>query len=348
MADLGADVIKVEPPRGDPARRTGPFYKDIPDRENSLYWMSYNANKKGMTLNIERKEGQEIFKRLVLDAHFVIESFSPGYMDNLGLGYSALSNINKQIIVISITPFGQTGPYRDYKASDIGCTAASGFMYLVGDRDRAPLRIGLPQSYQHASVHALLGGLIAHHYRMTNGIGQHVDVSIQESVSFLTYDASVYWFLYHSLMERDGSRRLRGSGLMRRNLWRCKDGYVLYVLLTGAHGAKSNRAMVEWMESEGMVASPLKETDFATFDYDKLTQEDLDKLEEPIGKFLLKHSQVELYKGAMKRHILLYPVSTAKTLLEDSQLRSRNYWVKTKHPLLGDEVTYPGSFARFS
>jgi len=348
MADLGAEVIKIESPGGDPARRIGPFYKDMPDRENSLHWMSYNANKKGITLNIESKDGQELFKRLVVDAHFVIESFSPGYMDSLGLGYSALSDINKQIIMVSITPFGQTGPYRDYKASDIGCMAASGFMYLIGDRDRAPLRIGFPQSYQHASVHAFLGALIAHHYRATSGRGQHVDVSIQESVSWITYDAPVYWFMYHSLMERDGSRRLRGSGFMRRNLWRCKDGHVLYVLLAGTHGMESNKSMVKWMESEGLVSSPLKETDFANFNYDNLTQAELDEMEEPIGRFLLKHSQSELYEGALKRHILLYPVSTVKTLLEDSQLRFRNYWVETKHPRLGGEVAYPGSFAKFS
>ncbi|MFC1948616.1 CoA transferase [Chloroflexota bacterium] len=138
LADLGADVIKIERPGGDPARNIGPFYHDEPDPEKSLYWFAYNTSKRGITLDIETTDGKEIFKQLVKNADFIIESFPPGYLDSIGLGYSALEKIKPDIILISITPFGQTGPYKDYKTSDIVAWAMGGEMAPFGDPDRPP------------------------------------------------------------------------------------------------------------------------------------------------------------------------------------------------------------------
>src|SRR4030042_742233 len=140
LADMGADVIKIERPGGDPARRIGPFYHDDPDSEKSLYWFAYNTNKRGITLNIETADGQEIFKKLVKTVDFVIESSKPGYMSSLGLGYSDLEKINPKVIMVSITPFGQSGPYveQDYKVDDMIVWAFSGFMFPNGDPDRPP------------------------------------------------------------------------------------------------------------------------------------------------------------------------------------------------------------------
>ena len=118
LGDLGADVIKIEKPGGDPGRSIGPFFHDIPDPEKSLYWFSFNTNKRGITLDIETVDGQEIFKRLVRDADIVIESFDPGYMDKIGLGSPVLNQVNPRMIMTSITGFGQTGPYKDFKAPD--------------------------------------------------------------------------------------------------------------------------------------------------------------------------------------------------------------------------------------
>jgi crotonobetainyl-CoA:carnitine CoA-transferase CaiB-like acyl-CoA transferase len=165
LGDLGADVIKIEKPGGDPARDIGPFYHDIPDPEKSLFWFAFNANKRGITLDIENPDGQEIFKQLVKSADFAIESFPPGYMDSLGLGYLALSEINPKIILTSITPFGQTGPYKDYKASDLIAMAMGGQMYLCGDPDRPPVRVSFPQAYCHAGAQGAMGTMIAHIHR---------------------------------------------------------------------------------------------------------------------------------------------------------------------------------------
>ena len=130
LADMGADVIKVEKPGGDLARRIGPFYHDDPNPEKSLYWFAYNTNKRGITLDIETSDGQDIFKQLVKTADFVIESFDPGYMSSLGLGYADLEKINPRIIMVSITPFGQSGPYveQGYKVNDMIVWALGGHM----------------------------------------------------------------------------------------------------------------------------------------------------------------------------------------------------------------------------
>jgi crotonobetainyl-CoA:carnitine CoA-transferase CaiB-like acyl-CoA transferase len=181
LADLGADVIKIERPGGDPARNIGPFYHGIPHPEKSLFWFAYNANKKSITLNIESTDGQELLKKLVAKTNIVLESFTPGYMESLGLSYEKLTSVNRQLIMVSISAFGQTGPYKDYKASDIVLVAMGGSMYLYGDSDRPPVRISFPQAYLHASADAAVASVIALYYQQVIGEGQHVDVSAQES-----------------------------------------------------------------------------------------------------------------------------------------------------------------------
>ena len=154
LADLGADVIRIEPPGGDSSRNIGPFYKDIPHPEKSLYWWAYNTSKRGITLSIETADGKEIFQRLVKTADVVVESFPPGYMDRLGLGYPALSVMNPGVVMTSITPFGQTGPYKDWKATDIVAWAMAGQAYVTGDDDRPPCQISFPHGYLAVGCHA--------------------------------------------------------------------------------------------------------------------------------------------------------------------------------------------------
>jgi crotonobetainyl-CoA:carnitine CoA-transferase CaiB-like acyl-CoA transferase len=169
LADLGVDVIKVEKPGGDASRRIGPYWHDIPDPEKSLYWYVYNSNKRGITLDIETAEGQSVFRKLVQKADFVIESFPPGYLDKIGLGYSELSKIKSNIIMASITPFGQTGPYRDYLTSDIVTMGMSGILYQTGDTDQPPLHMSLPQACMLAGADAAAGSMIAYYHREKTG-----------------------------------------------------------------------------------------------------------------------------------------------------------------------------------
>src|SRR5258706_1526137 len=179
LGDLGADVVKIERPGGDPARRLGPFFKDQPDPEKSLTWFGFNNNKRGVTLDLEKPEGQKLFARLADKADFVIESFTPGYLDKLKAGYANLSQKNPRLVWTSITPFGQSGPYSRFGASDIEIMALSGCMSLTGDPGRPPLRVTFPQSYSSTGSDDRPRALIAHHYREATGAGQQVDVSAQ-------------------------------------------------------------------------------------------------------------------------------------------------------------------------
>ena len=161
LADLGADVIQIEPPGGSPARRLGPFAGDVVDSERSLFWWAYARNKRGITLNLDHDGGRAILRRLVAPAHFVIESENPGTLAQRGCGYADLAAINPALVYVSITPFGQDGPKANYADSDLVILAAGGPLILTGDEDRAPVRVSIPQAYLHASGQAAVAALIA-------------------------------------------------------------------------------------------------------------------------------------------------------------------------------------------
>ena len=342
LADIGADVIKIEKPGGDPARRLGPFYHNVPDPEKSLLWLAYNGGKRGITLDIETADGQEIFRQLVEKADFVLESFPPGYLDDLGLGYANLSQINPRIIMTSITPYGQTGPYKDYKASDLTCLAMGGLMYICGDPDRPPVRLSVEQAYAHGSAQAAAGSLIAHHYREQSGEGQYVDVSIVESVTWTLCYTIGYWDYNKTLLGRSGSRQKRAKYTVRF-FYPCKDGYIAYRLGTGNLFGPWQIRLVEAMNEEGM-GKDLKNVDWMGIGIDEIPQQDLDYWEEAIGEYFRRHTRAELHEMALEYGINLFPVNNAGDILKYQQLHERDYWDKLEHPELGADLTYPGAF----
>jgi crotonobetainyl-CoA:carnitine CoA-transferase CaiB-like acyl-CoA transferase len=341
---LGVDVIKIEPPGGDSARNLGPFYHSTLDRERSLYWFAYNLNKRGITLNIETDEGKKLFKKLCKTADFVIESFPVGYLDKLELGYPTLNNINSRIIMTSITPFGQTGPYQDFKASDIVGMAMGGLMHTTGPSDRAPLRISFPQAYLNAGIAAAMATMVAHYYRQNTGEGQHVDTSMQASIAVIADNLIPQWQLSKLNVERMGiyfAGRTEG-GAKQRLLWQCKDGYVLFLIIGGPTGIKTNKAITEWMDSEGMAPEYMVNVNWDTFSMADQTPEFQERLEEPIAKFFMSHTKSELYKGAVERQLMLYPVSSPEDILGNVQLQSRDFWTSIEHPELKTTIRYPG------
>ena len=347
LADLGADVIKIERPSGDPSRRTGPFWADIPHPEKSLYWFAYNSNKRGITLNIESNDGREILRELVKTADFVIESFSPGFMDNLGLGYSTLSSIKKGIILTSITPFGQVGPYANHKASDIVIMAMAGMLYLTGDPDRPPVHMSLQQACLHAGADAAVGTMIAYYYREMTGEGQQVDISMQQSTAWFLANAIPLWELSGVVLKRSGAFRWTVNSTQRQ-VWRCKDGYVFFFMVGGRAGAKTFRKLVNWMDSEGMANEYLRSVDWEKLDMFNVTQDVVDQISQPIEKFFLSHTKREIAKVAVERSISICPLSSMEDLLSDAQLESRNFWVKIEHPELNTTITYPRKFVKSS
>jgi crotonobetainyl-CoA:carnitine CoA-transferase CaiB-like acyl-CoA transferase len=344
LGDLGADVIKVEKPGGDPARSIGPFYQDEEDPEKSLLWFAFNTSKRGITLDIEVPDGREAFKSLVKTADFIVESFPPGYMGKLGLGYEELEKINPGVIMISITPFGQTGPYKDYNAPDIVLWAMGGRMYSVGDADRPPLRISYhSQAYLQAGLDAAMVALLALYYRQLTGEGEFVDVSVQAAAAQPS-DSS--WDIQKRIRYRGG---VLNPGLQIRRTWRCQDGLVTWIFMPGQMGGRRrNEAFINWMDSEGMADDFLKEFDWDNLDYAEVTQETIDRLEAPTVKFFMQHTKLELLEGAVKHRILFYPQFDTTDILESVQLSARGYWVELEHPELDATITYPGAFAKFS
>ena len=341
LANLGADVIKVERPGGDVSRNIGPFYQDIPHPEKNLNWWAYNSSKRGITLDIEKPQGKEIFKKLVCRSDFVMESFPPGYIDRLKLGYQSLSEINRGLIMVSITPFGQTGPYKDYKGSDIVAVAMGGMMYMTGEPEQPPVQLGMEQSYFQGGLQGAVGAMIAHHYRQLTGEGQHVDVSLQECIQRTIYGYQAYWEFEKTDNRRHGNRAHRGAVYVHE-VWPCKDGHVVWRFFGGVWGAREWRNLVTWMDSEGM-AGTLLEGEWEEVDLFKLTQEEIDAREKVIGEFLLKHTKKELQAGAAKYDVRMNTVASMKDLLENGHVRERQYWMEVEHPELETKIIYPGN-----
>jgi crotonobetainyl-CoA:carnitine CoA-transferase CaiB-like acyl-CoA transferase len=347
LAALGADVIKVERPGGDPARRLSPFYHDVPDPEKSLYWWAFNTDKRSITLDIEKPGGQKVLKRLVETADFVIESFPPGYMDKLGLGYPNLSEVNRQIILVSISPFGQEGPYRAFKGSDLVVWALGGMLNQTGDPDRPPLQVSLPQSYIAASTYAAEGVLVALFARDRLGEGQHVDVSAMETLAFVGSESFPFWYALGHNRTRSGSRILRMGGVLVPQIYPCKDGHVNYHLQVGRPGGERNTRMAQWLEEEGLATDFIRHTDWFQLDWLDFTGESdgLTRLTTPLSQLFARYTMKELFDEAFKRHISLYPVASSEDTIKNEQLAARNFWVSLEHPEIGETITYPGAFA---
>jgi len=343
FADLGADVIKIERPGGDPARNIGPFYKDVPDPQKSLFWFAYNTGKRSITLNIESCEGQELLKSLVKGADLLVDSFPPGYMDKLGLGYQVLSELNPRLVMTSITPFGQTGPYASWKGPDIVPWAMGCYMWMTGEPGRAPLRISHPpQAYLHASAMAAVGSLMALRYRAMTGEGQHVDVSAQQCPVWMLTHTYAYWDLMKVNLGRQGGWRQFGPTRIR-TLWPCKDGYITFMFSGGLIGAKGQQRVVELMDRDGMAPDWLKEIDWEEVDALSATQEALEPITEAFGEFFKTKTKAWLLNEAVAGGIMLAPVNTVKDVAEDTQLKARDYWMDVAHPELGTTIAYPGA-----
>jgi crotonobetainyl-CoA:carnitine CoA-transferase CaiB-like acyl-CoA transferase len=346
LADLGADVIQIEPPGGSSARRIGPFYHDEAHPERSLFWWSYAANKRSITLNLSSRDGRALLKRLVPSAHFLIESFPPGHMERLGLGYDELAVINPALIVVSVTPFGQDGPYAHYHASDLNGMGMAGFMYVTGDPDRPPARVGVPHFYLHGAAAGATGAMIAHAQRVLTGRGQRVDVSCQEAVARTLASAPQLFAIEKTVIRRQGSYRQTGDTTFMRITWPCKDGFVNFQLSGGAGAGRSVNNLIQWMEEEGLGDSSLLGLDWTTLGYGMITKELLERVVPPVERFLMSHTKAELFEGAVKRRILLFPVATAGDIMRNSQLQARGYFRQVAHPDLATTITYPGPFVR--
>jgi len=331
LCDLGVDVIKVERPGA---------IRDV-------FFIAYNTGKRCITLDIEKREGREILLSLIGSADFLIESFDPGYLDSLGVGYEHLRRRKEALIMTSITPFGQAGPYSSYKASDLTIMAMAGFLYLTGRKDGKPVNVSIPQSYLLGGADGAVGTLIAYHWRKRTGRGQHVDVSLQQSVAWFLGTLFPHFELEGTILRRMGPFRY-GSENIQRQLWPCKDGYVVFFMLGGLQGAKTLRGLVQWMDEEGHGDEFLSGLEWERFDMLHAPQELIDRVSQPIYEFFKEKTKKEIMAEAVKRGISVCPVNGVGDLLSDPHLEERGFWVYVEDPELGISIPYPSHFAKFS
>ena len=334
LADLGARVIKIEKPGGDPSRKIGPFMGDSPHAERSLFFNYNNMNKMGITLNLECEEGREIFLRLLKRADIVVETFLPGYLKEIGLGYDALSEKNPKLIWVSVTGFGESGPRRQYKSCDLVASAYGGQMYVSGSPSTPPLKAFGEQSYYTASLFAVIGALLALRKRVRSGRGEHIDISLQESVASTLDHIMVRYFYEQVTPKRQGNLYWNNSFCILP----CKDSYILISLF------QQWETLVEWMDSEGM-AEDLRDEKYKEEEY-RLRH--LDHIIEVLQRWAGTHATDELFELGQLMRFPWAPVYSPKKVLGNPQSKARGFFVNVDHSEIRTTFRYPGSPYQFS
>ena len=337
MADLGAEVIKVEEPNsGDESRHYGPFLEDIPHHERSGLFLYLNTSKLGVTLNVRTSTGRKILERLLEDADVFVENNPPQLMKELRLDYTALKEMNPRLIVTSITPYGQTGPYRDYKAYDINCTAAGGLSFGMGERDREPLSYPLLQADKQAGLAGAVATMFALFARDVTGQGQHVDVSETDVLATLFVGSHVLTYVYRGVAGiRRGFRG--GMGHYPFAFLPCKDGYMLiYAPQIG-----------QWMRFTEVMGTPEWTKDPRYRNRRAMGEEYPDEVDALLEPWLMAKTRAEIFEACQANRVPVAPVRTIDEVVNDPHLRGRDYFVEVDRAETGIRK-YPGAPYKFS
>jgi len=321
MAGMGAEVIKIERPgSGDPARSMRPFPGDVPDSEKSGAFLYLNTGKKGITLDLKTASGVSILGKLVKDADVLVENFHPRVMPGLRIDYQALSQINPTLVMTSISNFGQTGPYRDYRAEEMTIMAMGGFMYLGGSPEREPLRLGFAASQYMGGLAGFTATMAALHHAEQTGAGQHVDVSLMECLAASHFQAIEQYV--HTGVVQNRNRTMF--------VFPCQDGVVQL-------GMQPHH----WPKLTQMLGMP-ELTDDPRFSNTMARREHADELESLILPWMLQHTMVEVYNTGQALGLPIGYAATSKDLYESAQYRARGYFVDIDHPRAGT-LSYPGA-----
>ncbi len=360
LADLGAEVIKVEPPGGCESRfappsiatRDGDRASDPPDPEASLFWQAFGLGKRSVVLDLECPDDRDRFRALVRGADILIESSTPGEMAEKDLGPENLLEINPMLLYVSVTPFGQTGPYARHPATDLTLAAAGGILNLQGDGDRVPIPVGVPETALLGAVQAAADVLMALYHRNRTGRGQHLDTSIQTAVLWSLLFVTDYAAVGQDPPGFDDSRAERTGtqnvipGLPLPVVEPCKDGFVVMTLVLGAQGAYGFDAAMKWIGEQGGLDPDLMEIDWLTWieqlQQGRLSLETARRGLDQYLAFLRTMTKAEIHARAVEQKWLIAPINLAPDLLSDPQLAARGFWQE-----IGGRK-FPGPFARLS
>ncbi|MGO9453050.1 MAG: CaiB/BaiF CoA transferase family protein [Candidatus Binataceae bacterium] len=329
LADMGADVIKIEPPGGDHARTIGPFAGDEAHRDRSLFFWFYNLNKRSLTVDLAHPRGADLFRQLARSADIVIESFAPGRLAAMGLGWDELRKVNPSLILLSVAPFGQTGPYRDFEADDTVLTALSGMLYVNGFPSHAPVRpLGL-QAYHSASYYGAIATMCALFARDRSGEGAWIDLSIQEATTAAVEHVAGGYFESKMAEPRRGT--LHWSRFFR--VGKCRDGYIMHCTLGDW------TSLIEWIKSDGKAA------DLDVPEYDQVLHRfaNAEHLFDVLDEWVKDYGRDELLERAQLLRQPYAIVRRPEALFDDEQLAARGFFVEVEHPELGRSFRYPGA-----
>jgi crotonobetainyl-CoA:carnitine CoA-transferase CaiB-like acyl-CoA transferase len=351
LADLGATVIKVEPPNGVDSRRRAPFDERSGHEGESLYWAAVGRGKHSLEVDLDAPDQAMQLRTLIAAADIFIESSRPGQARELGLGYEELSATNPGLVYASITPFGQDGPMAGAASSELITEAAGGLVSLQGDGDRPNIPVGYPQSAFHAGVQAAADICIALHERQRSGLGQYLDVAVQPAMVWTLMNATGWPPNAHQdpigeCEARGGAPREPVPGVSVPRLFACKDGWVTLTIAIGRIGARSMARVMSWMEELGELPPALQHVDWANWGVDvnegRLEASKVIAAIEEIKRFFLTKTKLELQTFGMKSEILLAAIYDAKDIHADPHHAAREYFETA-----GGRV-HPGPWVRFS
>lgn len=334
LADLGADVVKVEPREGDPGRKIGPFLDDRPGPERSLFFWYYNSNKRGVMLDATRDRDRHRLNELLDCADAVLVSGSPAELQRRGLGYAQLSENRPCLVVTVVSPFGLTGPRAEWRSSDMVAQALGGMVFVNGHPDEAPLRALGPQAHHAAGLHAAIGTVLALLARRRSGRGQLVDVSLQESVIAAVEHVTATFRASRQIETRRGT--LHWTRMFR--LAKCRDGFVLLSSLGDW------TTLIEWIKADGR-AGDLSDAAWEEFAH---RRDNAEHLFEVVAEWAGLHSAEELLQGAALRRLPFAALGTVEALPTDLQLRARDFFVALHHNGVGRAFRQAGAPYRFS
>lgn len=342
LGDLGADVIKVEPPGGSPARRCAPLLPDGPKAERSLQFFAYNRNKRSIALDPERATDREVLLGLAAGADFVLESAPGGPLAAAGLGFEELRAANPRVVHVQVTPFGSDGPRAHWAAGDLVIAALGGPVAVQGVRERPPVRVSVPQVWRHAGVEAAVAALVAHARMRKTGEAQLVDVSAQCAMTWTLLNAMDAAAIQGHDFERSGSRLQLGLVTLPI-VFPCADGHVVAVPLGG-----TVRSLVDWMIEDGVVDEAWREEDWSTYDrrfqLGEAVGHDFEDVVRAVAGLLQKHPKEELMERGLACGVTLAPVNTVADVVRFAHLEARGFWAETTLPN-GRPVRAPGRFA---
>jgi len=339
LGGLGAEVIRIEPLGGHTDRRRPPFADDIPDPERSLVWYQFNAGKKSITLNLESEDGRSVFRRLVAVSDVVVESLPGGYLQGLGLDYGALACERPNLVQLSISPFGEGGPYAGYAACDLTEMAMGGLMYLCGDPDRAPVRVTAEQAYAQAGIQGAVAALIAIWRRDETGLGGQIDFSIQEAMLWTLGNNRLTHSAGGPITRRAGGGRADLSG-GNRIIYRAADGHIGFLRRSDGH-----IALHHWLDDEGvetgMIVADLQGKPL--YGPGSASPELRARLEEVLRRFFEARPKRQLVREGQRRNLIMAEVASPADLLASEHLHERDFFQTVHEPALGRDITVPGS-----